>query len=722
MAAAQEKPDLENSLTPEQEAALKRIEQSKQRDPLVDAIKDSKPETPAETLRLATLMADLGRADLAKKHLQAVLASDLDQDALVALADELTQVYFSRLAARKDLAPEGRKLADAVLSAVKQRSEATASVEQLVQGLSAEDERTRDEAVVGLRKAGEAAISPLMAVLADPARAAEHKRVRAVLVSMAGDATRPLLAYLDSSNPKLVVQVIDIFTAARARDSLVWLLAPYASPDSPAQVRAAAGNALKTMVGALPTGREASRILTERAQRYLDGKAGMKRDENGMVTLWQWNAKDQRAEAKTYSLVAARAELASRLAGDALAVDPANEKVRRLFLLATLEAAAYEAGLDEAVVVGPGTRVARAAEFGPEALLKVLDEAMRTGHGSAAAAAAQVLGQAATARQALSTSSKPSPLARALRSSDRRTRTAAVEAIVRLKPTEPFAGSSYLPEAMAFLASSKGERRAMVAARNTAEARRIGGFLADMGYEIDTAVTGHELLKKLAESSDYELVLVDVRIDRPPIGILLQQLSQDGRTARLPVGVIGAEGFFKQSEKAARDEPMAIALVRPHSRKTVEWQLKRLEALIPTTRVSAELRKKQAVRTLAQLAELAETSRKLFDLSVVEKAALGAAWSPALSGDAVNLLEKLGTPESQKALADLASNPHQSLETRKAALKGLTHSIEKNGILLTTGEILRQYDLYNASAKADKATQQILGLILDAFEANRSGQ
>jgi len=53
---------------------------------------------------------------------------------------------------------------------------------------------------------------------------------------------------------------------------------------------------------------------------------------------------------------------------------------------------------------------------------------------------------------------------------------AALEAIVRLQPTQPFAGSSYVPQALGFFAASSGFRHALVAAPNLAEARELAGM------------------------------------------------------------------------------------------------------------------------------------------------------------------------------------------------------------------------------------------------------
>jgi hypothetical protein len=64
-------------------------------------------------------------------------------------------------------------------------------------------------------------------------------------------------------------------------------------------------------------------------------------------------------------------------------------------------------------------------------------------------------------------------------------------------------------------------------------------------------------------------------------------------------------------------------------------------------------------------------------------------------------------------MANRTANP---MELREAAAAAFSSSVRKNGIQLTSAEIRHQYDRYNESAQEDVATQQLLGLILDAIE------
>jgi hypothetical protein len=81
------------------------------------------------------------------------------------------------------------------------------------------------------------------------------------------------------------------------------------------------------------------------------------------------------------------------------------------------------------------------------------------------------------------------------------------------------------------------------------------------------------------------------------------------------------------------------------------------------------------------------------------------------------VLPRLGTATSQQLLVDMASTPTQPIALRRQAADALAVSVQQAGKLLTSQEILRQYDRYNASETADADTQAVLGQVLDIFEA-----
>jgi hypothetical protein len=91
-----------------------------------------------------------------------------------------------------------------------------------------------------------------------------------------------------------------------------------------------------------------------------------------------------------------------------------------------------------------------------------------------------------------------------------------------------------------------------------------------------------------------------------------------------------------------------------------------------------------------------------------------------LAVNATVVLGYLATPTAQRTLVMLASQPDQPLAVRQAAAAAFREAAKRRGILLTRGEILQQYAVYNRSSELDEATQQVLGQLLDTIESPRS--
>ncbi len=243
-------------------------------------------------------------------------------------------------------------------------------------------------------------------------------------------------------------------------------------------------------------------------------------------------------------------------------------------------------------------------------------------------------------------------------------------------------------------------------------------MLAAAGYQAQDCFNGKELLARAARSPDAELALVDVTIDRPTAGLVLQQLRHDPRTASLRVGLIARAGYFELAEHLAHSDSLARAFARPHDDQAIRWQLDQLAALHPEESVGFEARQRQAARALDLLAELGRSSSKLYDLRRVQDSVVTALGNPKTAAKAVAVLAGINSAEAQRALVDTASRLVRPLALRQAAAAAFRQNVQDHGLLLTTAEIRQQYDRYNKSEKQDRATQHVLGLILDCLEAN----
>ena len=109
--------------------------------------------------------------------------------------------------------------------------------------------------------------------------------------------------------------------------------------------------------------------------------------------------------------------------------------------------------------------------------------------------------------------------------------------------------------------------------------------------------------------------MIDVSIGQPPIGILLQQLRRDERTASLRVGLMARSGYMQQAEHAAESDPLSMAFVWPNDDQTIQWQVKQLATLAPREFVDFNTRQREAAEALDLLAELSRSGDKLYNLA-----------------------------------------------------------------------------------------------------------
>jgi len=664
------------------------IEVIEPQDPAVLAVLETNPTTPSELVRAAKILADLDRADLAKDLLVKLIEDNPDEAQLAALGERFGSAMFIGLATKGGLQPEAKQVADAVLKAMNRQYQDSERIASLIAKLQAPTSEERGRALVELRKGRGAAISALIGVLANDARLDEHAMVRAALVKMGDEAVAPLLAVVNQRGPdntRVVVEAIRILSVSKARGIPQFLIGPAIDPHADVAVRDVAKVGLIKMIGSAPTRFEGISVLADRTVDYLEGG-------QPVPTVLGENSLE------------GRLTVAAQLARDAYRAAPNDARIRRLYLVSSLEASEDES------VIAEGA-------FKLRDYRNTLEYAMSKGHLQAATRSARQLGKIGAADELLYGSERPSILAQAARHSNRRLRMVAVDAILAMQPTDQFAGSSYVTDALGFFVATSGAPRVLIVGPSTEASRRLVGGLAAQGYEVDTAVTGREAVRLAASSPDYELALIDSAVASPTMGVLVQQLRNEWRTADLRVGLIARPRDFDRAKKIAEPDPMTLAFYRPTDEETIAWQLGKLEQLGSRTFVDHVERQQQAAAALAHLAELAELDEKVFNTSRLEERVLAALYVPALTPAVVAVLKHSGTHRSQRVLVDLASRHTQPVAIRRAATAAFIESIEKHRILLTTEEINRQYERYNASEHLDVATQKLLGLVLDAIEA-----
>lgn len=683
----------------------------------VQTILDANPQTPAELMQAVVALVQLDRLDAAKPLLQRLLNAKPDATASADLIHRFGSATLFQLADDPRLQPEGAQIARQVLGAAAAAAHDPARLAAAVQKLASPSVDVQREALATLHDGGPYSVPPLLAALIDPVQAAIHSLAEGAVVSLGTDAIKPLAAVLIDNDPARVVEAIRLLAAIGDKGAAIYLLAPCFAADSPPAVRQAASEALQQLLGTSGNAADAATLLAREARAYLDGQRVIGPDDGFNAAVWNWDTATKRFVVSSYRTKWTATFVALSLAGDLLRLDPNSIEARRLFLVSLLETAVYRVGLDAPLPTGPRSECAIAARFGPAAISDTIAQALSTGHPAAVQAAARVLQQIGDARILLADGPKPCPLVAALRSDYRRVRFAAAAAIMSFHPRQPFPGSSYLTDAAADLASSTGRRRAVIGFPTTPTAQQLAGLAAASGYEPQTANLGFGVFDAATQSADTEIVLVSGRIARPDAFDLIQQLRGDPRTALLPVCVMGELADYPLQVKRFATEPKVFVVLRPEKPAEMAAAMAKGTQLSGDEIIPPALRLRDAIIALDWLAEMALEPPEVFDVRRYEPVVSRALYFPPTAPRAAAVLARLGTHSSQVALVDLASVAVQPLEVRQAAATAFAESVRRFGLRLTASEVVRQYDRYNASQRLDKATQQLLGGILDSIEA-----
>ena len=255
---------------------------------MVTALLASNPTTPSDIFHTAQLLLEAGRPELAKRFLQKLLDAKLDDGQWTALVDEFHTPAFTDLANRTELRPQSEELIHTALTAVNRRLHDPARLAEEIKQLQDPSPEVRAGPWRACRAHG-AAVNALIAVLADPQRAAEHAAVRAALVAMRGDAIDPLADIIDRADPDLMIQAMETLAQMRATPAIAYLFVPALSDESDVRVRAAARGAIVQLLGRLPSKAQAAQQLYDLARSYFAGKQTMRVDVDGRVTLWSWD-------------------------------------------------------------------------------------------------------------------------------------------------------------------------------------------------------------------------------------------------------------------------------------------------------------------------------------------------------------------------------------------------------------------------------------------------
>jgi hypothetical protein len=435
-------------------------------------------------------------------------------------------------------------------------------------------------------------------------------------------------------------------------------------------------------------------FLERRINLYLAGELPAEIDAENRVALWQWNTEKKMPELRYFTRPIAPLIVASALAKHLQTLQGEQPIHQALSWRVRLEAEKHIQGLN--APLNPAI-FKEALALPVTTIEQILLDALKSGQFAAATACCEILASVKQPDLVRGSGAKSSSLVQALDCPDQRTQLAAVRAILNCANEQPYAGSSRVVETMEYLLSGVGHRKVLIAHPRELEATRIAALYSSLGFHVQSAVHGSDLLRLAQQSADVEMILLSDALDRPSVGETLQMLRQDIRSARIPVGMMVVDpDYDRGADLAQRGDSRAEVVYPPHNESTVRFNNQLLSQHVSPYAVPSDVRAEHATILVQELTRLMSARQRpqYYDYSRLEPALETASVHSYLAADCFQALAKMGTPRSQAYLLQQAALPSRDLDQRKIAVAQFTASVEQFGVQVTQSQRLQIRDLY----------------------------
>lgn len=680
---------------------------------VVRAVRMSDPQTPDQLLDAVETLLDADAVGDARFYLDQLANQNLAPQQLFELYQDRGPEFFYQLHATDELAPAGRTLAKNVLAAAKSYAKSPQRIDALVRQLSDADIDVRSSALSQLKRIGQPAYAAMLEVFADPSRENEFSGIRGAVQRLGDDATDVLIAAARSANPQLQTESYVALTKLRSKAASELIGYLYLSPKTPESVKNLAAQKLTQIYG---------QIDNQRLYRNLQAgaQASLKVIETGFdsqatVVSWTFDDAKKTFQRRKIPTILAAKHAAAFQAELLYEIDPDSDFNRELFLLTQIDAAKRAAGPDS--LVDAKALLEKFDDPSPNELDGLLKRAIELKLMPAAIGICELIRQQANALS-LQTGSR-SQLIEAILYGDRHLQFAAFEAVVAIDPQTAFPGSSHVLEMAAFFAKSEGVEKALIGHLLGPSSRSYSSVVAATGLSVWSARNGREFYNQAVASPDFEVFIVTPSLAKPAARELIQLLRRDWRTRQVPIAFIATDDRELNSLTVlAQSDPLLRPLRLSFDSRVVASQVAEIKSLSSSWPVSAAnrlLHGQVAINWMLKMIDQ-QQSHRFYQLQRHQDAIYGLLAVNGYTEKACQMIAKMGTPKAQVALADFASQSGYSLGQRQTAAECFSAAIKNFGTLLTTEQIQRQYDRYNASESQSPEIQKLMGTMIDAIE------
>lgn len=674
-------------------------------------------ETELEIARAAEMLVNVELFDDAKAMLVKLQALQLDDAQLLELTTQVGSAFFAEIYVRPELQPIGQAVGDYVLRGAQKGLQSPERYDSLLSSLNSDDASARNKAVRQLRTIGEPAMANVLNAFTQDDRVEDFPGLRGALKALAFELPEPILAGAVASDPQVKLESIRALENVDSKEATSALYLAILMPNQNDLIRSTALDILTNRPGASID----SVYIEQWFQRETVEALRAKRDPalvRQSSQTWIWNSDLQKIVSQPSNVATDRCRTASYFARGLYESNPLSKSNRELFLLTQLELAKRVAGPHTPVNSSKLTKVLGLSAGETNQLLQL---ALKRQLFPAATACCEIIKSMGDVSVLSERSGSYPPLTHAILSGDRNVQFAALDAINQLDPKQAFPGSSYVVTLAVYLASGSGQPAALVGHHRVDIAQTYAASIASSGLRGEAAKTGRSLFQIATASSDVEIIVISDTITNPSYAGLIQQLRSDWRTSKIPIALLYSDA--RQGQRAELRLKRSNVTVLPFNSDpaliaTSVDQVVEKVATFRQDRVERNRQAKVAIRWLAKVATNREDYR-FFDLGRHQEKIQQLIYQPGFLKPVTEILSSIPSPESQRKLLDFASENAMPIPQRQLAVEAFQSSVKRSGILLTTDEIMLQYNRYNSSEAEPKDTQQLLGSVLDIIESGK---
>jgi CheY-like chemotaxis protein len=322
-------------------------------------------------------------------------------------------------------------------------------------------------------------------------------------------------------------------------------------PNSPPSLKRLAADTLSKVVPGFDK-RQPEAELVAASRTFADHKAryfGAKANPDGSpatVPVWTWDAKDQKL-VKNEEVPVGQADeyFGLRYARWALERKPEYEPAQVLILSLATERAVIRANFGDIAKTDPVV-YRMLADAPTTVLMDLLDRALFEKRTALVLPLTQALGDRADKTPATGAGGRPSLFERALKYEDPRVELAAASALLRSPvPVAPHLRADVIRVLRRAAAIDQGvpdgaKGQVLIADPDRRRADHTALLLRGLGYDTEVYTTGREMLRRVARSSDFDLIVIDHHVPNPELVDLVGHLRADVNTARRPILVVAS--------------------------------------------------------------------------------------------------------------------------------------------------------------------------------------